>query len=57
MTTKMYFAKWLYRSDDGQLREARQEIKATSKRDATITAKRIAEQNDWRLMDILIGGY
>ncbi len=52
-----YFCKWLYRDTDGQLREARQEIRATNKKDAKIIAKRIAEQNDWRLTDVLIGGY
>lgn len=54
---KTYFCKWLYRDTGGQLREARQEIQTTSLKDAKITAKRIAEQNDWRLTDVLIGGY
>ena len=52
-----YFIKWLYRNSDNQLKEARQEILAINKRDAKITAKRIAEQNNWRLTDILTGGY
>ncbi len=52
-----YFVKWLYRDSDNQLREARKEIQAPSKKDAKITAKRMAEQNDWRLTDILTGGY
>jgi hypothetical protein len=52
-----YFVKWLYHDTDNQLREVRKEILAPNKKDAKITAKRMAEQNNWRLLDVLTGGY
>jgi len=55
MALKIYYATFLYRQD-GQLRQARKDIQSTSLKDAKKTAKNIAEQNDWRLLDIITGG-
>lgn len=52
---KTYYATFLYRDTDGQLRQARQDIQTTSLKDAKLTARNIAKQNDWRLLDVTNG--
>ena len=43
---KTYYATFMYRDNDGQLREARKDIQADSLKDAKLTARNIATQND-----------
>jgi len=52
---KTYYATFMYRDNDGQLRQARKDIQSTSLNDAKATARNLAEQNDWRLLDVIIG--
>ena len=52
---KTYYATYLQRNSSNQLRQERKEIQSNNLKDAKITAKRIAEQNDWRLLDVIIG--
>jgi len=56
MALKIFYATFIYRNQNGELRQARKDIQSTSLKDAKKTAKNIAEQNDWRLLDIITGG-
>ena len=53
---KLYYALFLYRDTDNQLREAREDIQANSLKDAKITARNIAIHNDWFLVGVITGG-
>lgn len=52
---KTYYATFMYRDGDGQLRQARKDIQSTSLKDAKLTAHNLAQQNDWRLLDVISG--
>ena len=52
---KIYYATFRYRDSEGQLRQARKDIQSNSLKDAKITAKNIATQNNWWLMDVITG--
>jgi len=53
---KTYYATFRYRDNEGQLREVRKAIQSSSLKDAKITARNIAKQNDWWLRDVITGG-
>ena len=54
---KNYCARYLHYDDNKQLVEARKEFMAQSNKDAKITARNIAQQNDWRLLMLFTGSF
>ena len=52
---KCYTAKFMYRDSDGQLRQAEVDISSDTYKEAKLTARNLATQREWRLLEVEAG--
>ena len=52
---RTYYATFMCQDNDGQLIQFGQVMYSTALNDAKLSARNLAQQNDWRLLDVVSG--